>query len=154
MYELNVFSCPENDFCWREIQGYFEVAVETFNSAWIQANDDWAASSPQLLQMMKTSQNSPAICLRKLGWWCWGASLKRRMQTTPIPDVPLGGAVASVADHRQASPSLSFPQHLTFSRPDAGQPSQPKKRKKDLSIDGRDQTEGPITPPGLLVLMM
>lgn len=112
MYEENVFSCLKNAvnyFYWSEIQVYFEVEVETFNSAWIQADNDWAAWSPQLFQMMKTSQNSPAICLGRLGWWCWwcwwcwGASLKRRMQTTPIPDGPLGGAVAGVAD-----PSAGF----------------------------------------------
>lgn len=147
-----------NYFCWSEIQGYFEVAIDTFKSAWIQANNDWAAGSPQLLQRMKTSQNRTSLLLlRRLGWWCWwcwwcwGASLKRRMQTTPIPDGPLGGAVADGAD-----PSAGF--SLTVLP--AASHLQPARRRtavatqKDHSRDGRAQTEGPTSPPGLLVLMM
>lgn len=79
-------------------------------------------------------------------WGCWGASLKERMQATPSLDASIGGAVASPADPSADFSSLSFPQHLTFSRPDAEQPSSVERGGKNPGRLTAEKVDGKRRP--------
>lgn len=86
-----------------------------------------------------------------------GTTLKRWMQTTPFFYPPIGGAVASVADRSAGFTSLSFPQHLTFNRPNAHPPPPPRKKRKSTpqeTDDAEGSNRGPRRTTRSLVVMM